>query len=161
MICIIKAREMGEEVADLSHIIVTGAGNGLPYEVVRGARERFRYTRTIGISPANDAREYFERYGFPLELFTFIVYTGMGLKGRNVVMVRSCDKVLAIGGRIGTLNELTIAFDEGKTIGLLQGSGGISDRFEQLTKELGKPGGKIISDPDPKSLARNVIYNLG
>src|SRR5207237_1493907 len=92
----------------------------------------------IGISPAHDEREHVERYALPTDACDAIVYTGFGLKGRNVVLVRSCDVVLFIAGSIGSLNEFTIAYDEGKVIGCLTGTGGVADEAQQIVARLQK-----------------------
>ena len=60
------------------------------------------------------------------------MFTGFGYKGRNVVLVRSVDIVLVVAGGMGTLNEFTIAVDEGKVVGVLTGTGGIADEVEGL-----------------------------
>jgi len=153
-----KARSIGREIAACNDYLITGAGLGLPYEAVIGAKEMHGFT--VGVSPAHNLKEHMEKYLFPAEHFDLLVYTGAGLKGRNVIMVRTCDAVVSISGRIGTLNELTIAYDEGKPIGLLRQTGGVSDEFEQLAERLGKMGGKIISDENPKSIIKRLTEIL-
>jgi predicted Rossmann-fold nucleotide-binding protein len=49
-----------------------------------------------------------------------------------VVLVRSCDIVIFLSGSIGSLNEFTIAYDEGKVIGCLTGTGGVADEVEGI-----------------------------
>jgi uncharacterized protein (TIGR00725 family) len=73
-----------------------------------------------------------------------LVYTGFGLKGRNVVLVRSCDIVLFIAGAMGSLNEFTIAHDEGKVIGCLTGTGGVADKVDYLLERFGKETAAMI-----------------
>jgi uncharacterized protein (TIGR00725 family) len=68
-----------------------------------------------------------------------VIYTGFGLKGRNVICVRSSDIVIIIAGSMGTLNEFTIAYDEGKIIGVLTGTGGIADWVADLVATCPKP----------------------
>ncbi|HVS20952.1 MAG TPA: hypothetical protein VHD88_03850, partial [Pyrinomonadaceae bacterium] len=92
----------------------------------------------IGISPAADELEHKDRYRLPTDSCDAIIYTGFGLKGRNVVLVRSCDVVLFIAGSIGSLNEFTIAYDEGKIIGCLTGTGGVADETERLLEVFKK-----------------------
>jgi uncharacterized protein (TIGR00725 family) len=154
-----KSQEIGKEIACMGCILLTGSGSGLPYEAVKGAKEAGGFT--IGISPASDLREHAERYKFPTEFFDMLIFTGFGLKGRNVPFIRSCDGVIVISGRIGTLNEFTIAYDEGKVIGVLKGTGGISDSIEDLVKRSGKKGGKVIYESDPRSLVKDLIGGLG
>jgi uncharacterized protein (TIGR00725 family) len=82
-----------------------------------------------------------------------IIYTGFGYKGRNVVNVRSADIVLILGGATGTLNEFTIAYDEGKIIGVLEGSGGVADHIREIIDFCKKPtSGVVLFDKDPRKL---------
>lgn len=74
----------------------------------------------------------------------FVIYTGFGLKGITVITVRSSDIVLLISGSIGALNEFTIAYDEGKVIGVLCGSGGVCDRIEDLLGKLTKKTKSVV-----------------
>jgi len=154
----VKSYKLGKEIARMDYILLTGSGPGLPYEAVKGAKEADGFT--IGISPALNLQEHVEKYKFPTEFFDVLIFTGFGLKGRNVPFIRSCDGVIVISGRIGTLNEFTIAYDEGKTIGVLQGTAGISDSIEDIVKRSEKRGGKIIYKSDPKSLIEEVTSNL-
>jgi predicted Rossmann-fold nucleotide-binding protein len=52
--------------------------------------------------------------------------------GREVVNIRSSDVVIIIGGRSGTLGEFSIAYDEGKLIGILIGTGGITSEIKHI-----------------------------
>jgi predicted Rossmann-fold nucleotide-binding protein len=56
--------------------------------------------------------------------------------GRNLLLVRSSDAVVMVGGRIGTLNEMTIAIEERKPLGVLLGSGGMTEEVEHVLKAL-------------------------
>ena len=105
------------------------------------------------ISPAHDKREHVEHFGLPTDACDAIIYTGFGLKGRNVVLVRSCDVVLFISGSIGSLNEFTIAYDEGKIVGCLTGTGGVADEARRIVQTFQKQtNARVIYDDDPSSL---------
>ena len=107
----------------------------------------------LGVSPAENTQEHVETYKLPLDLCDLIVYTGFGLKGRNVVLVRSCDIVLFIAGAMGSLNELTIAHDEGKVIGCLTGTGGVADNVDYLLQKFSKDtGARVFQNDDPAKL---------
>src|SRR5947209_6590580 len=125
-----KAEWLGREIAERDCLLLTGATTGLTYIVGKSARLAGAFH--IGISPAGSEREHAERYKLPLDSCDAVIYTGFGLKGRNVVLVRSCDVAIFIGGSIGSLNELTIAHDEGRVIGCLTGTGGVADEAERL-----------------------------
>jgi uncharacterized protein (TIGR00725 family) len=114
----VLAQRLGEAIADHGCVLVTGATTGFPDIVSRSARGRG--CLTIGISPASSKEEHTSTYSLPDDAVDVIVYTGFGLKGRNVINVRSSEVVIISGGGIGTLNEFTIAYDEGKVIGVLR-----------------------------------------
>jgi hypothetical protein len=90
-----------------------------------------------------------------------IVYTGFGLKGRNVVLVRSCEIVLFIAGAMGSLNEFTIAHDEGKVIGCLTGTGGVADESDYLLKKFSKDtNARVFQNNDPGKLLDMCLLEL-
>jgi len=146
-----KAETLGRAIAQRDAILLTGATTGLIYEVGKAAREAG--ATHIGISPAHNAQEHADKYGLPLDACDAVIYTGFGLKGRNVVLVRSCDVVIFISGSIGSLNEFTIAYDEGKVIGCLTSTGGVADEIERLTETFQKKTtAQIFYDDDPVRL---------
>ena len=146
-----KAQALGRAIASRNVILFTGATTGLVYASGKTAHDAGALH--IGISPAHDEREHVEAYALPTDACDAIIYTGFGLKGRNVVLVRSCDVVLFIAGSIGSLNEFTIAYDEGKVIGCLIGTGGVADELKRLVETFQKPTkARIFYDDDPGSL---------
>ncbi|HEV2905519.1 MAG TPA: hypothetical protein VGW32_10740 [Pyrinomonadaceae bacterium] len=146
-----KAEALGRAIAARDAILLTGATTGLVY--VAGKATRDAGATHVGISPAHNAEEHVERFALPLDACDAIIYTGFGLKGRNVVLVRSCDVVIFISGSIGSLNEFTIAYDEGKVIGCLTGTGGVADKVERLTQTFPKRTRSVVMyDDDPEQL---------
>lgn len=146
-----KAENLGCEIARRDCLLLTGATTGLTYIVGQTAREQGAFH--IGISPAANKREHLETFGLPLDSTDAIIYTGFGLKGRNVVLVRSCDIVLFIGGSWGSLNEFTIAHDEGRVIGCLTGTSGVADEAERLLQVLPEKGEAcVLHGDDPARL---------
>jgi uncharacterized protein (TIGR00725 family) len=151
-----RAYELGRAIADSGCVLVTGACPGLPYDAVCGCKEAGGLT--AGISPALDLHEHINRYHSPYEEFDVMVYTGSGLMGREVTGIRSCDIVILIGGRSGTLGEFAIAYDEGKVIGVLSETGGVADHVDELIEIINKKtGAKLVFDPDPRSLMESVV----
>src|SRR5712691_44813 len=146
-----KAAALGRSIAARDAILLTGATTGLVYAAGKAAHDAGALH--IGISPAHDEREHVEMYALSTDACDAIIYTGFGLKGRNVVLVRSCDVVLFIAGSIGSLNEFTIAYDEGKIVGCLTGTGGVADELKRLVERFQKPTkARIFYDDDPGSL---------
>ena len=151
-----KAEALGRAVAARGCVLMTGGTTGLPHAA--GAAAHAAGGLHVGVSPASDAREHVGRYGLPLAGTDVLVYTGFGLKGRNVVLVRSCDVVLIFRGGMGTLNELTIAHDEGRVTGCLTGTGGVADEAERLLDVLPKRSSAlVIFDEDPERLLERCL----
>lgn len=147
---------LGRAIAEHDCALVTGACPGLPYEAVKGCKSADGLT--AGISPALDLHEHVTRYHSPYQGFDIMIYTGDGLMGREVTGIRSCDIVLLVGGRSGTLGEFAIAFDEGKIIGVLQGTGGIADHVDELIRIIGKKtGATLLFDEDPDRLMSRCL----
>src|SRR5260370_15061033 len=118
------ARRLGRRIAERKCTIVTGACPGLPHAAALGAHEAGGVS--LGVSPALSPEEHVNIHESPLQPYTAIVFTGSGLMGRETHNIHSSDFVLFVGGRSGTLGEFCIAYDEGKLIGILTNSRGIS-----------------------------------
>jgi uncharacterized protein (TIGR00725 family) len=150
------ARRLGRRIAERDCTIVTGACPGLPHAAVMGAHEVGGIS--LGVSPALSPEEHVNVYGSPLQPYTTMVFTGSGLMGRETHNIHSSDFVLFAGGRSGTLGEFCIAYDEGKLIGILLDSGGISNEFERIVKMVQKnTGSTIIADADPEKLVDRCL----
>ena len=150
------AESLGAAIAQAGCFLVTGATTGLPALVATAFRKQGGFA--LGISPAENRAEHVQRYGLPEDGADVIVYTGFGYKGRNVINIRSSDIVIIFGGATGTLNEFTIAYDEGKVIGVLAGSGGVADHIEKIVEVCQKPTrGKLFFDTHPKALIQTCV----
>jgi len=154
-----KAEGLGRAVAARGCVALTGGTTGLPHLV--GAAARAAGALHVGVSPAADEREHVEHYGLPVAGTDVLIYTGFGLKGRNVVLVRSCDVVVIFRGGMGTLNELTIAHDEGRVVGCLTGTGGVADEAGRLMQTLRKKAlAAVLFDADPEALLDKCLGAL-
>lgn len=154
------ASQLGRSIAEHGCALITGATTGFPDLISRAARAAGAIT--IGVSPAQSRDEHVSRYSLPDDGADVLIYTGFGLKGRNVINVRSSDIVVIVGGGIGTLNEFTIAFDEGKVIGILEGTGGAADRIKEIATLSGRVvASELVFDSDPKALIETCIQVLG
>ncbi len=145
------ARRLGTRIAQLRCVIITGACPGLPHAAVLGADDAGGVS--LGVSPAHSREEHLGVYESPVDPYTVMVYTGSGLMGREVENIHSSDFVIFIGGRSGTLGEFAIAYDEGKLIGILRNSGGVSNELARIAALLEKSTGAVlIEDEDPERL---------
>ncbi len=150
------AGRLGRRIAECDAVIVTGACPGLPHAAVLGAHDAGG--QSLGVSPARSREEHLEVYESPLEPYSAMVFTGSGLMGRETQNIHSSDFVLFVGGRSGTLGEFAIAYDEGKLIGVLRDSGGISNDFVSIAKLVQKAtGADLIEDADPERLVDSCL----
>ena len=151
--------QLGKEIAKHDCVIVTGGCPGLPFEATRGAKEAGGMT--VGISPGLDLEEHVNRYHSPVDFLDVLIFTGSGLMGREVIAVRSCDILIIVGGRSGTLGEFSIAYDEGKLIGVLEGTGGITTEIRDIVRVIRKEtGSKIVFNADPVELVDKLIEHF-
>lgn len=150
-----KSYEVGRQIALQGCILITGATIGVPEWATRGAKSVGGVS--IGLSPAVSKQAHVNTYHLPTRYMDLIIYTGFDYSGRNMLMTRSCDAVITICGRIGTLNEFTTAFEDRRIMGVLTGTGGIEEDLDHILK-LAKRGRKrVVFDSDPKGLVEKVI----
>jgi len=146
-----SVRRLGAAIARRGYVLVTGACPGIPQEAVRGAKEEGGIV--VGVSPALNLEEHVKEYRSPTRGYDAIIYTGSGLMGREIENIRSCDVVVFAGGRSGTLGEFAIAYDEAKAIGVLEGTGGITEHLKEIISMMKKETGAIVCyDADPERL---------
>lgn len=148
-------KELGREIVRQNGIVLTGATTGIPYWAALGAKEAGG--NSVGLSPAASKLEHVKKYRLPTDAFDFIVYTGFDYSGRNLLLTRSSDAVIIVCGRIGTLNEFTIAFEDRKPIGVLIGTGGMADEISEIVRKGNRGPGKIVYDSNPKTLVEKLL----
>jgi uncharacterized protein (TIGR00725 family) len=150
--------ELGRQIANHDAITVTGATTGTPYWAAKGAKEEGGVV--VGLSPAYSESEHIKKYKLPVDYHDLVIYTGFGYSGRNLLLTRSSDAVIIVCGRIGTLNEFTIAFEDNKVIGILEGTGGTADEVRGIIAKGHRGPGKIVFNSDPKALVEEVLELL-
>lgn len=154
-----QCRSLGRAIAEQGCCVLTGACPGMPHEVVLGTREGGG--QSIGISPAVHLREHIDTFISPYREYDVMIYTGLGLMGRELINIRSSDIIVVVGGRCGTLGEFAIAYEEGKLIGVLTGTGGITDVLPQLVDSLGKKtGSDVMYDSNPQQLITRLLQRF-
>jgi len=149
------ARELGREIIRQGGVLVTGATTGFPLWSAMGAKEESGVS--IGISPAANEKEHVDTYRLPLDYMDLIIYTGFGFPGRDLLFTRSCDAVIIGCGRIGTIHEFTIAFEDGKPVGVLEGDWKTDETIKTIIERANRPNDKIVFDKDVKSLVKKII----
>ncbi len=150
-----KAKELGREIARQGAVLVTGATTGFPFRVAMGVKELGG--TSIGFSPAASEKEHVEVYKLPLDYMDLIIYTGFGYPGRDILLTRSSDAVICGCGRVGTIHEFTVAFEDGKPIGIFEGPWEMGTQLEEIIEKSHRANTKIVSGDDPKKLLEDVI----
>ena len=105
------AERVGALLAAAGHQVVTGGLGGVMAAASRGAKSAGG--SVVAMLPGDDVTA-------ANEFADVIVATGLG-QGRNVVIVRSADAVIAVGGSWGTLSEVAIARRLGRPVVWLHG----------------------------------------
>lgn len=156
------AYDLGVAIAKRGKTLITGATVGLPHFAAQGAFSvKDRKGVSVGFSPASSFREHVMTYKLPTVEFDYINFTGMAYVGRDVHLVRSSDAVITVGGRMGSLHELSTALESRKVCGILLGSGGLADFVPELLEKIEAPGAKdVLYDTDPERLLDKVITAL-
>jgi uncharacterized protein (TIGR00725 family) len=100
------AEAIGRVIAEHGHVLVCGGRGGVMEAACRGAKAGGGLT--VGILPGDDLEDANAYIDIP-------VITGMG-SGRNIVVARTANAVIAIGGAYGTLSEIAFALMLGRPV---------------------------------------------
>jgi len=101
-----QAFEVGKRIAEKGAILVCGGLGGVMEAACQGARSAGGVT--VGIVPGTDTGTANPHVAVP-------VATGMGI-ARNAIIVRTADVLIAVDGSYGTLSEIAMALNLGKTV---------------------------------------------
>ena len=126
------AYEVGKEIASAGAVLVCGGLGGVMESACKGAKE-YGGT-TVGIIPQED-------FLYANEYCDIVVCTGIGY-ARDFVVASSADGIIAVGGGVGTLIELSVGYMTKKTMVSIAGSGGIADMY----------GGKFLDERNRVSI---------
>ncbi|MBW6451676.1 MAG: TIGR00725 family protein [DPANN group archaeon] len=121
------AEELGSEVAKSGSILFFGAEkdyDSLSTAACRGAKKEGGIT--VGVT-YNKGKNIFQKDA------DIIISTGLDRGGgRELVLVLSCDVVIAVGGGSGTLTELAIAYQGDIPMIVVNNTGGWSEKLSDV-----------------------------
>jgi uncharacterized protein (TIGR00725 family) len=100
------AEKVGYFIAQRNAILICGGLGGVMEAACRGAKRGGG--TTIGVIPTKQKSDANEFVDIP-------IVTGFG-EARNIIIVRSADALIAVGGKYGTLSEIAFALSFGKPI---------------------------------------------
>ena len=165
-----KANTLGKTLAQQNVIVLTGAAQGLPYEIASAA---FKHGADVwGYSQFIDAKiekkilseldfSIFKKIFYIPKDFEFASNRYVSKKYRNVTSTANCDAGIIISGRWGSMNEFTNLYDMEKVIGVLTGTGGVADELEDLKKKIDKPkNAVVIFNDNPEELVKQILIEI-
>lgn len=101
-----EAEDVGRLLAKKGSMLICGGLSGVMEAASKGSKSEGGLT--IGILPQEHKREANEYIDVPIA-------TGLGI-GRNVIIARAADALIAIGGEYGTLSEIAFALQMKKPV---------------------------------------------
>lgn len=119
-----KCIQLVERLAEKEVILLSG-GDVIGYPKVIMEYATQKEITTIGIFPGYEEDFYeYRKIGISIP-----IYTGMGYGMRDILMIRSAEAVICIGGGEGTLNELVNAYHLYCPIFAIKNTGGWADKL--------------------------------
>jgi hypothetical protein len=100
------AEETGRLIAERGFLLICGGLGGVMEAAAKGAKEAGG--TTVGILPGPDRKGANPYIDIPIA-------TGFG-EARNLIIIRSADILIAVGGEYGTLSEIAFALKMGKPV---------------------------------------------
>ncbi|MFB0545660.1 MAG: TIGR00725 family protein [Anaerolineae bacterium] len=137
-----RAQEVGRELAKRRATLVCGGLGGVMEAACRGAKEEGGLT--IGILPGLSHHEANPYVDIP-------IVTGLG-EARNVIVVRTAQAVIAVGGEYGTLSEIAYALKMGRPV--------VGLNTWQLAKD-GQPREDIVEVSTPVEAVQRALALAG
>jgi uncharacterized protein (TIGR00725 family) len=150
------AEKIGTALAHHGCVVTSSAVAGFPMWAARGAKKG--NGMTVGFSPAANVVEHVETYRLPTDNLDMIVYTGFGYAGSDLLLMRSSDAIVFGCGRIGTIHEFTVAFQDRKPIGILEGDWDTAELLKDImARDIERNHDNIVIDKDPVRLVEQLI----
>ncbi len=140
------AKEVGRQIASRGGVTVTGGLGGVMEAACRGAKERGGMV--VGIIPHEDMT-------FANPYCDIIIPTGIGF-ARNFITAYSADAAIVVGGGAGTYIEACVAYQKGKPIVALTGTGGTADKIADSYLDDRKTI-KVFSASSPKEAVDQAL----
>ena len=101
-----EAEAVGRLLAGRNAVLVSGGLGGVMEAASRGMKSEGGLT--VGLLPQDHKRD-------ANDFIDVAIATGLGI-GRNVIIARTADAVIAVGGEYGTLSEIAFALQLGKPV---------------------------------------------
>lgn len=113
--------EVGKLLARHGHVVMTGGRDGVMELVSRAVSKEGG--RVVGVLPTGDEGNNHNEVR---------IRTGMDFALRSLILTKSADVVISMGGQAGTLLEIISAYSYGRPVILLENTGGWTDRIRSV-----------------------------
>jgi hypothetical protein len=140
------AYKVGKEIALSGSVLICGGLGGVMEAACKGAKEA--NGNTVGIIPQ-------DKFSFANQFCDIVICSGIGF-ARDFIVATSSDGIIAVGGGIGTLIEMSVGYMIKKKIVAISPSGGVSEIY--AGKYLDERKRVLIeSAPDAKSAVQAIL----
>lgn len=143
------AYRVGREIANEGGVLVCGGLGGVMEAACEGARDAGGLS--VGVVPSGDSAQA-NRY------CDVVVATGMG-RSRDFIVAYSGDALVVVGGGAGTLIEVAAAYQAGKPIVAVKGSGGVADGWAGKHVDDRRKG-SILQGSSPRDAVKKAVRRL-
>jgi len=123
-----KAKAVARELAKRECVVLTGGNGGLMTIIAKEVNEAGGIT--VGIL-AKELEDLPCDHPWHNPYNTIEIRSGASFAIRSFVLVNSCDALIVIAGGSGTLTEVAMAYNYGKPIVVLRGTGMIAETLEK------------------------------
>lgn len=144
------AYRVGKAVAAKGGLVVCGGLGGVMEAVCKGARDGGGHS--LGIVPSADAAQA----NLHCDV---VVATGLG-NARNFLVAYSGDAMVIVGGGAGTLIEAAAAYQAGKPVVAVRGTGGVADDLAGKFIDA-RRSSKVIDAAGPEAAVEKAIEEAG
>ena len=130
---------LGKYLAEKECLVMTGGCIGLPSQVAQSAQNHG--AETIAYYPDISEKELIKNQKIHNNDIKGIYSEKKYYEGftqRSIEMIKDADAAIVFNGRLGTLSEFTVGVEEGLAIGVIEGSGGVSNEIRNLCKIVGR-----------------------
>ncbi len=156
------AKDIAIYLAQKNITVVTGGCSGIPAICIEEAYHCG--AKTIGYFPHKDHDDYKDRQHeentHDIKYYSTAHFV-QGFTARSLDMIKNVDAAIVLNGRIGTLSEFGIAIEEGLPLAVIEGTGGVTDELQRLTKLVKKefPNNEVIFEKYYKKAIDMLIEN--
>lgn len=154
------AKDIGKYLAKQGIEVITGGCKGLPSLVAQEAYKNGAKTTAYypDVSELDLYKNEIIHNNDILGVYSEKKFYD-GFTKRSIKMIEDADAAIVFNGRFGTLSEFTVAVEEGLRVGVVEGTGGISDEIRSLCALVKRDmsQNQIIFSYDYKALIDRLI----